>query len=94
MATDEVNTKTDAKKLKNCIEEMDQLSQSGFSKINALSNIIRTALGNNKKPLSHRELLPALQQIESIALDHENLINCLAEEAGCNFRSHVLGGAQ
>ena len=90
MATTEINTKSDIDKLKNHIEEMDHLSQDGFSKVSALANILSAALGNEKKPPKTSDLLPIFRQIDSVAQDHENLINCLAEEVGCNFKT---GGA-
>lgn len=75
---------TDLNKLHIAIEEIDGLSQSGFSEIAAFA---RLALDSLERPDTYNRLdtiATALSAIWGKALDIENCINATAEQVGCH----------
>lgn len=79
------STTSEVQKLRNAIELMDSLSQSGFSEIAAIAKL---ALKSLETPDGYRHLdniVHALKAIWGKADDIQNCINGEAEEVGCNY---------
>ncbi|MCL2012420.1 MAG: hypothetical protein FWG75_06515 [Cystobacterineae bacterium] len=76
---------TDVKKLQDTVESMDNLSQDGFSEIEAIAMLAEQWL---ESPDSHKHLnivSTALRAIWGKAQDIQNCINSEAENVGCHY---------
>ena len=81
---------TPHEKLRETIESIDSLSQSGFSEIAAIADLALTAL---KTPDGYRHpqnIAYALKVIRDKARDIENCINAVAEDVSCNYKDTDL----
>jgi hypothetical protein len=79
------HTAPEVQKLRNAVEFMDCLSQSGFSEI---SSIAKLALSRLETPDGYRHLdniVNALKAIWGKADDIQNCTNSEAEQVGCNY---------
>ena len=79
------HTVPEVQNLRNAVEFMDCLSQSGFSEI---SSIAKLALSRLETPDGYRHLdniANALKAIWGKADDIQNCINSEAEQVGCNY---------
>lgn len=79
------HTLPEVQKLRNAVEFMDCLSQSGFSEI---ASIAQLALSSLETPDGYRHLdniANALKAIWGKAEDIQNYISSEAEQVGCNY---------
>ena len=72
-------------KLRATIQNLDCLSQEGFTEISAIAKLILTGMeagasGNDMETIAY-----AIRVIWSKADDTQNAINCDAEAVGCNY---------
>lgn len=81
---------TPYERLRETIESIDSLSQSGFSEIAAIADLALTAL---KTPDGYRDpqnIAYAFQVIRDKARDIENCINVVAGHVSCNYKDTDL----
>lgn len=87
------NTQTIQKqidRMKESINLMDNFSQDGFSRIEA---IVQLALKAMESPEGHRDIevyATAFEAILHMACDTQNLINCEAENSGDNYKDEAM----
>jgi hypothetical protein len=80
----------DTQKLREAIESMDAMSQSGFSEIAAFAGLALSRLETPEGWLNLEDIAYALQAIRSKAQDIENCINWEAEQVGCNYKDAAM----
>ena len=68
----------------NAVEEMDSISQIGFSEIEAIARLALTAMENPRTCNDLDSFARAFNCIASKACDVQNMINSVAEGVGCN----------
>lgn len=75
----------DAKNLREAIQNIDALSQDGFSEIAAIAGLALSRLEMPEGLLHLEDVAYALQAIRGKAQDTKNCINGEAESVGCNY---------
>ncbi|MDB0569815.1 hypothetical protein LBW59_03380 [Ralstonia solanacearum] len=75
----------DAKNLREAIQNIDALSQDGFSEIAAIAGLALSRLEMPEGLLHLEDVAYALQAIRGKAQDIKNCINGEAESVGCNY---------
>lgn len=71
--------------LRDAIESMDSLSESGFSEIASIAKMALAYLETPNVALHVEDIANALSAIQGKAEDIKNCINYQAEEVGCNY---------
>lgn len=85
MATETLESiKKERDSLRITIEDIDNFSQTGFSRIAAVAQMALLAM-ESPKGASLDEIAEVLQLIKYTAEDMENTINGEAESVGCNY---------
>lgn len=75
----------DPVRLQETIADMDAISQDGFSRISALTELLLSTMESPDCFPSMANVAHVLALIRATAFDHENSVNSLAEDMGCNF---------
>lgn len=76
--------------LREAITEIDSMSQGAFSEIAALAKL---ALASLETPAAYDDpegMVYVLSAIREKAKATENLINCAAEDVGCNYKDEAM----
>ena len=74
----------EVKRLRDTVEWMDGLAQEGFGQIITIARMAQSCFTSEGGRPYRLDALHAFQIIEKLAGDHENCVNCAAEEVGCN----------
>jgi hypothetical protein len=77
-------------KLGEAIENIDAMSQDGFSEIAAVAGLALSRLETPEGLLNLEDIAYALQLIRSKAQDIEAGINWEAEQVGCNYKDAAM----
>jgi hypothetical protein len=88
----ETAKETDVKRLQSTVEDMDALSQCGFSEIEAIAKLAEEWL---KTPDNHRHLgtvSAALRTIWGKAQEIQDCISGQAEDVGCHYVPEEVEG--
>jgi len=83
-------TTSDAQKLREAIQNIDAMSQGGFSEIAAIAGLALSRLETPEWLLRMEDIARALQAIRSKAQDIENCINAEAESVGGNHTDAAM----
>lgn len=84
------NTNEEITNLQIAITDMDCFSQEGFSKIATIARLTIKALESGACVNPMDDVINVLRVIWSKADDVQNLINCEAEDVGCNYRREAI----
>ena len=86
-----MSNKHSVEKLSTAINNMDSLSQQGFSEISSIARLTIAAMESPTISVktSNDDVLHILQVIWGIANDIENCINVEAEGVGCHYVSEA-----
>lgn len=84
-----MSERPDYNKLKSTIETLDALSQDGFSEISTLAGVALKLMETPDAYLWPETIAQLLGTIRVKAEDIENLINCEAENVGCNYKDEA-----
>lgn len=84
-----MSTLTTINDLKQTVTAIDSLSQQGFSDIRSIARLALTALESPDRS-SLDDIARGLRIIWGITDDIENLINCEAENVGCDWMSEPV----
>lgn len=84
------DTQEQIENLRAKIENIDALSQEGFSQISAIAKLALAALEHPYGYLHHENIAKALQAIWNKAENVEDCIGREAEEVGCNYEDQAM----
>ncbi|MBL8420147.1 MAG: hypothetical protein JNK92_05870 [Dechloromonas sp.] len=82
---------TELQKLQSTIEDIDALSQDGFSEISTLASMALKLMEAEHTYPCQETIAQVLAIIQSKAQDIKNIINCTAENVGCNYKDEAAG---
>lgn len=82
----EATTTPSIEQLRRAVEDMDGLSQEGFSEISAVAALALKSMETPDTDRHPEHLAQALKIIWSKAEDIQNCINAAAEQVGCNYK--------
>ncbi|HEX5806107.1 MAG TPA: hypothetical protein VFY31_07210 [Macromonas sp.] len=74
-------------RMKESINLMDNFSQDGFSRIEAIARLALLAMETPEGQRDVEVYATAFEAIRAIACDMENLINCEAENSGDHYQN-------
>lgn len=84
MSSSDANTAQEVATLRVTIRDIDSLSQCELAKVAAIAQLALAYLETPEAYQHPDRIAYALQAIRDTAMDAENCINAMAEDAGCN----------